>query len=189
MSATGEIIRAYRGFSASMQRQLDSRPGEERVFAYLVMALLIFFVARAPELMQLSAAAATEEISSIALFITNLVGSFFFAPIMLYGLAALSHIVAKGFKGKGRFFEARLALFWSLLVVSPLALLSTIIQTALPLEWLSQGLSIAMFLLFAYVWGSNLSVVERYKSPVWPSFAIILTALGLIFLFRVLIIG
>ncbi len=189
MSATSEIFRAYRGFSASMQRQLASNPGEERVFAYLVMALLIFFVARAPALLKLSAAAATEEISSVALFVTNLVGSFFFAPIMLYGLAALAHLIAKLFKGKGGFFEARLALFWALLLVSPLALLSTIIQTALPIEWLSQGLSIAMFLLFAYVWGSCLAVAEQFKSAVWPALAIILTALGLIFLFRELIIG
>lgn len=184
MTVTREIVRSYRGFGASMQRQIDSNPGEERVLVYLVMACLIFFIARVPGLLELSAAAATAEISSVALFVTNLVGSFFFAPLMLYGLAALSHVVAKIFRGKGSFFHARLGLFWSLLLVSPLALVSTIIQSALPMEWLAQVLSFVMFVLFAYVWASCISVSEKYKSALLTTAAIILTALGLIMLFR-----
>jgi len=184
MSASGEIIRAYRGFGASMQRQMESRPGEERLLAYVVVASLIFFVARVPALLKLSAAAATAEISPIALFVTNLVGSFFFAPLMLYGLAALSHLAAKAFGGHGRGVDARLALFWTLLVISPLALISTIIQIAMPLAWVSQALWLALFLIFAFAWGQALSVAEGYKKPYLAIAAIILTALGLIILFK-----
>ncbi len=183
MSATGEIIRAYRGFGASMQRQIASRPGEERLLAYMVTASLIFFVARVPALIKLSAAAATDEISPIALFVTNLVGSFFFAPLMLYGLAALSHLVAKAFGGSGMATHARLALFWTLLVISPLALVSTILQMVLPMAWVSQALSFALFLIFAIAWGQALAVAEGFKKPYLAIAAIILTAFGVIFLF------
>ena len=187
MSASKEILRAYRGFGASMRRQMATSPGEERLLAYLVIACLIFFVARVPNLLELSAARATDEVSSIAIFVTNLVGSFFFAPLMLYGLAAISHIIARGFAGHGSFFHARLALFWALLVVSPLALLSTVLQTALPFGWLEQVLWLVKFLVFAFAWASCLSEAEGYKSPMLTMSAIILTGFGLTLLFRVLL--
>jgi len=183
MSASGEIIRAYKGFGMSMKRQIESHPGEERLLAYVVTACLIFFVARVPALLKLSVAAATAEVSPIALFITNLVGSFFFAPLMLYGLAALSHLVAKAFGGAGVAAHARLALFWTLLVISPLALISTVLQIALPMAWVSQTLWFALFLVFAIAWGQSLAVAEGFRKPYLTIAAIILTAFGAIFLF------
>ena len=189
MSATREIVKAYRGFGASMRRQIESSPGEERLLVYVVIACLIYFVARVPDLLSLSASQATEEVSSIAVFITNLVGSFFFAPLMLYGLAAMSHIIARAFKGSGSFFNARLALFWALLITAPIALITTIIQTAFPAEWLAQALWMAKFLLFAYVWACCLSVAENYKTPYLTMSAIILTAFLMIFLFRAVLLG
>lgn len=187
MSTSREIVRAYRGFGASMRRQIESAPGEERLLVYVVTACLIFFVARVPKLLEVSAAQATEEVSSTAVFMTNLLGSFFFAPLMLYGLAALSHVFARSFAGKGTFFHARLALFWALLVVSPLALLSTILETAIPLVWLAQVLWLVKFLFFAFVWAVCLSEAEGYKSPLLTMSAIILTVIGLALLFKVLI--
>ena len=44
-------------------------------------------------------------------------------PLMLYVLGSVLHVFAKLLGGKGSFYSARLALFWSLLAVSPLALL------------------------------------------------------------------
>ena len=172
MTASREILRAYRGFGASMQRQIASSPGEERLLVYLIMACFLFFVARVPSLLELSAAAATDEVSGMALFITNLVGSFFFAPLMFYGLAALSHIVAKGFGGTGSFFHARLALFWSLLLLAPLALISTIIQTAFPAVWLANLLSLTLFLYCLFLSGSAMyaktSFMRSIVSPLPP---------------------
>ena len=170
-----------------MRRQIASAPGEERLLAYLVTALLIIFVGRAPELLDLSVARATDEAPAIATISAYLIGWFFFAPLMFYGLAALSHVVARGFSGHGTFFHARLALFWALLVVSPLALLSTIVATALPFEWLEQVLWLVKLLVFAFAWAACLSEAEGYKSPLLTMSAIILTAFGLTLLFRVLI--
>ena len=43
-------------------------------------------------------------------------------PLVMYGVAAITHLVAKMFGGKGSFYTARLALFWTLLAMSPLIL-------------------------------------------------------------------
>ncbi len=189
MSTSAEIIRAYRGFEASMKRRLDEHPGEERLLIYLVIAILLFFVARIPNLLEVSAIQATDEVSSTAIFVTNLVSSFFFAPLLLYGVAALSHIIAKLFGGKGTSYGARLALFWALLVVSPLSLVSTILQQSYAAEWFSTTLLLGMFLLFTYVWGTCLSVAEGFKSRFALILVIILTVFGLTIAFRVFILG
>ena len=161
MSITREILVAYKGFGASMRRQIAANPGEEKLLIYLVMAILILFIARAPNLLEASALAATEEVSSIAIFVVNLVSSFFFAPLLFYGLASLSGLMAKMFGGKGNGYRSRLALFWALLVVSPLALVSAIVQSALPFSWLAPVLSVALFLVFAVAWAANIRVAER----------------------------
>jgi len=189
MSASGEIIRAYRGFGASMKRRLDEHPGEERLLIYLVIAILLFFVARIPNLLEVSAIQATADISIQAIFVTNLVSSFFFAPLMLYLVAALSHLVAKAFGGKGTSYGARLALFWTLLVIAPLSLVSTMLQAAFPADWFSSILLVGLFLFFTFVWGTCLSVSEGFKSRFMTILVIILTVFGLTIAFRIFIIG
>ena len=52
----------------------------------------------------------------------------FIMPLVLYGLAALSRLVAKAFGGQGTPFGARIALFWTVLVVSPLMLLRGLVS-------------------------------------------------------------
>lgn len=187
MSIAGEIIRAYQGPRASMRRRLAAHPGEERLLIYLVVAILLFFVARIPNLLVSSSLQTTEEISGSAIFVTNLVASFFFAPLLFYGIASVSRIVSKIFGGSGNGYASRLALFWSLLVVSPFSLLSTILQSAIPVLWLSTTLPVVMFLLFAFVWGACLSIAEGFKSPYLTTSAIILTFFCVIIAFRVFI--
>ncbi|HIP22506.1 MAG TPA: hypothetical protein EYG79_02750 [Rhodobacteraceae bacterium] len=172
-----------------MKRRLVEHPGEERLLIFLVVAILLFFVARIPNLLASSTAQATEEISNTAIFITNLVSSFFFAPLLFYGMASVSRIISKLFGGTGNGYSTRLALFWALLVVSPLALLSTILQSLFPVLWLATALPVVMFLLFAFVWGACLSVAEGFRSPYLPSVAIVLTVFAVTIVFRVFIIG
>src|SRR5690606_38235617 len=52
-----------------------------------------------------------------------LMGWLFIMPLALYGLAALSHMVAMLMGGRATWWEARMALFWALLAASPLWLL------------------------------------------------------------------
>lgn len=172
-----------------MQRQLDKHPGEEKLLVYLVVAILLFFVARIPNLLEAANLQATEDISNTAIFVTNLVSSFFFAPLLFYGLAAVSRIIARFFGGRGSGYSARLALFWALLVISPLALVSTILQLLIPVLWLATALPIVMFLLFAFVWGACLSVAEGFKSQYLSIWFIILAAFVLTIFFMFFLTG
>ncbi len=57
-----------------------------------------------------------------------LMATLFLLPPLAYLLAAISHLVARAFGGKGTGYGARVALFWSLLAVSPLMLLQGLVR-------------------------------------------------------------
>ena len=83
-------------------------------------------------------------------------------PLALYGIAGLSHLVARALGGQGAFFGARLALFWALVAAAPAWLLY-----GLTAGMIGSGpaLSIVGFLAFAaflFVWLSGWVEVE------WP---------------------
>ena len=76
-----------------------------------------------------------------------------------YLLAALGHLVARAFGGMGSHNGARLALFWSLLVISPAMLVQGLLQGMAGQAGHLPGLAVgAGFLIF---WGSALHEVER----------------------------
>ena len=84
----------------------------------------------------------------------------FIAPLMFYLIAALSHLVAKLFKGQGDWFGARLALFWAFLAASPLMLLN-----GLTAGFVGQGPALTLvgfvwFMAFLWIWLSSLKTAE-----------------------------
>ncbi len=179
MTVFGEIVASYRNPRAAMQRQIDLVKGEERLLIYVVLATLLLVVARFPALLQLANAAAEGEKTPMAIIAGNLTGSLFFGPLLLYALAAISHLVAKGFKGQGGFFGARLALFWALLASAPLALLSTAAYAVAPLPLVGQVGSLLAFLGFGLFWSVNLSLAERFRSFIPMFILVILIVAGL----------
>ena len=52
----------------------------------------------------------------------HLFGYLFVAPLLFYGLAALLHLAARAFGGRGGYLGARSALFWAALLGGPIAL-------------------------------------------------------------------
>lgn len=122
MGVTLEILRSWRSPGRSVRRQLAAGGGEPRALAYLMGACGLIFVAQWPRLAREAHLDPTVPLD--ARVGAALLGWVFFAPLIFYGLAALSHLVARAFGGRGTWFGARLALFWSLLVSAPLWLLS-----------------------------------------------------------------
>ncbi len=57
-----------------------------------------------------------------------LMATLFLLPPLAYALAAISHLVARALGGRGTGYGARMALFWSLLAVSPLMLLQGLVR-------------------------------------------------------------
>lgn len=121
MSTTGDIIQSYRRPRAVIRDQLTRGIREDYVLYILLMACGIIFVSRWPELSR--AAHLDPSIPLSARLWAAGLGWIFFAPLFFYAIAWISYLIARIMGGQGSAYGARLALFWSLLVVSPIWLL------------------------------------------------------------------
>ena len=150
MTLLGDIVSAYRGFGPSMRKQLAPEAREEKMLLYVMLATLIFFAARIPSLLDVAKNTSDAELTMTNIIGANFATSIFFGPLMLYGIAALSHLIAKPFGGKATFQEARLAFFWTLLVISPIVLLSVVLRAFIPApEFVAIG-NMAVLVVFIY---------------------------------------
>lgn len=120
MSITAEIVRTYRAPGAAVRDQLARGKREDRALLVLMLACALIFVAQWP---RLSREAHLTERPLDMLMGGALMGWLLVAPLLLYGLAALSIAVVRmaGFRVEP--FAARFALFWALLAAAPLWLL------------------------------------------------------------------
>ena len=84
----------------------------------------------------------------------------FIAPLMFYLIAALSHLVARLFKGKGDWFGARLALFWAFLAASPLMLLNGLTAGVVGPGAALTLVGFVWFIAFMVIWLVSLKVAE-----------------------------
>jgi len=158
MSVVLDIVAAYRRPGPVFRRRLGDTPREDRALATLVVACLLIFVAQWPRLQRL-AIETDQELQPLvggALF-----GWLFVMPLIAYALGTLSHLVARLFGGRGTGFGARFALFWALLVASPLWLLWGMVA-----GFIGQGAQMALVgavALGAFLvhWSLNLWTAER----------------------------
>lgn len=160
MALTTEIVRTYRSPRTVIRRLLAGGQREDRAIAWVMGACLIIFVGQWPRL-QREALMDPEGAPLDARIGAALFAWLFLAPLILYGLAALSHIVARLVGGRGTWWGARAALFWSLLATSPLFLLQGLVA-----GFLGEGpeltiASAATTLAFFWIWGVSLREAER----------------------------
>ena len=165
MAVTTDILRTWRGPRKVMREHLAAGPREDRAIAYLMAACLLIFVAQWPRLSRLAAGfdlppgAEVPEMTRLLSY--ELLAWLMVWPLMLYGLAAVSHILARALGGQGTFYTARLALFWSLLATTPLLLLYGLMAGFLgPVAGtrLVGGIWVAAF---AVIWFQSLREAER----------------------------
>lgn len=160
MALTRDIARSYRAPRAVMRRLLDAGQREDRAIAFLMGACFVIFVAQWPRLRR-DAMLTPDAPPFDAQVGGALFAWLFLAPLMFYGIAALSHIVARLLGGRGSWYGARLALFWTLLAVSPLMLLQGMVAGLLGpgVELQITGAGVA--LAFVAIWGISLAEAER----------------------------
>lgn len=187
MTLSGQVFNAYRGFGKSMHAQMALNPREEKLLFYVVLASLLGFVSQVPSILTEVATTTNTEMTITNQIGTKFATSMFFGPLMYYGLAALAHVIAKMFGGKGSFTDARLAFFWSLLVFSPMLLLLAALRVVFPVpEVTIIGLIVASG-LFVYCFGTCLSIAEKFPTP-YLTIASIIGIVGVLFAFaRVLL--
>ncbi|MFN3955884.1 MAG: YIP1 family protein [Pararhodobacter sp.] len=121
MALSSDILRSYRSPRAVLRALLARDRREARALFYLLLACALVFVAQWPRLAReahLSDAIPLQGLMAGALF-----GWLFIAPLFLYGIGSLLGLVLRLAQPGVDGFAVRLALFWALLVVSPLVLL------------------------------------------------------------------
>ena len=157
MSVTRDITRAWARPRTVMAEHLARGAHEDRAFIFLFIACVLVFVAQLP---RLSREAFLTGGDLMVLMGGTLMAWVFVAPLLLYGVAAVSHLIARLVGGRGTWFGARLALFWSLLAASPAMLLHGLTAGFI-------GPSAALTLVglitvggFGWIWLNSLIVAE-----------------------------
>ncbi len=159
MSVTLDIARTYRAPREVLRRRLSGGQREDRALAIVMAACVLIFIAQWPRLSR--EAYLNPEIELNALMAGALLGWVFFAPLALYGIAAVSHVLARLVGGKGTWHGARMALFWALLAAAPMWLLSGLVAGFVgpgPALSITGFAALAAFLVF---WGAGLMEVEQ----------------------------
>ena len=121
MSVTNDIVASWRNPGKATLRHLSRGRSEAFAFALLVVFLILAFVARWPTAARVSAL--QPEVPVFPQLMAAGLATLATIPVW-YGLAALSRLAAGAMGGSGSWYGARIALFWSLVAVSPLVLLT-----------------------------------------------------------------
>lgn len=122
MSVTLDILRSYSAPRRTLRRRIRATGREAQALAVLMAGCAVMFVAQWPV-----AARMAHEDGSIPLDARlggALMGWVIIAPLAFYALAALAHLAARVFGGRGDWLGARAATFWALLASGPLWLLN-----------------------------------------------------------------
>jgi hypothetical protein len=159
MAITTDIVESYRRPRAVLRRHLADGGQEGRALAVLMGACLLMFVAQWP--VAARQAHLDPSIPLDARMGGALMAMIFMVPLLAYAVAALSHLVARALGGRGSFLAARMALFWSLLTVSPLMLLQGLVHgLAGPGPGLTL-LGLGVLAVFLILWINGLIEAER----------------------------
>lgn len=157
MSVTNDIVASWRNPGKATLRHLSRGRSEAFAFALLVVFLILAFVARWPTAARVSAL--QPEVPVFPQLMAAGLATLATIPVW-YGLAALSRLAAGAMGGSGSWYGARIALFWSLVAVSPLVLLTGLVAGMIgPGTQLSLVGSIT-FVAFLIHWLLALKAVE-----------------------------
>lgn len=161
MTVTRNITATYRGPGRVVSSLLSMGQREDRALAYLMAGCAVVFIAQMPRLAR--EAHLTGEDLNMMMGAT-LMAWIFIAPLVLYCVAAVSHLIAKLFKGRGTPYGARLALFWALLAASPLMLLNGLVAGFIGPGIELQVVGFLWFAFFTWFWLSGLITAERSEA-------------------------
>ena len=178
----GHIVHALGGLRPSWDRQLQMRFGEERLLFYVMFACFIGFVTGLPSTLRVAQTLPPEE--DVRIFVAGqFVAVLIFGSLFLYGVAGLSHLISRrAFGGMGSYFKARLALFWSLVLGTPLLLVQAIVSLVLGPSGYGDIASMfggLVFLIWAWIWLSFLSFAEgfaRQKVMIFAAAIVVIVA-------------
>jgi len=163
MALTNDIVASYRTPRRVIRRLLAAGVREDRALFYLMLACGLIFVAQWPRLSR--QAALDDSVPLEALLGGALMGWLFVAPLALYLLAGLSRLLARLVGGRGSWYSARLALFWSLLAAAPLWLFNGLVAGLVGPGPALTATGFAALAAFLAIWIASLTETERPETP------------------------
>lgn len=116
----------YRRPRAVVSRHLGGGPREDRALLYAMLGCGLVFVGQWPKLAR--DAHLNPEVDLDMAIGGALLGWLCFMPLILYALAWLFHLVARGMGGHSTAARARLATFWAFLAAAPMWMFSGLAQ-------------------------------------------------------------
>ena len=153
MPVTSDIVATYRGPRKVMRRLIDLGRREDRALAFVMGFAVIAFVAQLPRLSRV----AHLEGSDLSMMMGGaLMGTVFILPLMLYVIAVAGQGVARLFGARVTGYNARLALFWSLLATTPVLLFHGLVAGFIGPGPAQFGVGLIWFALFFWFWISGL---------------------------------
>ena len=195
MSLTGRIFAAWGNPRREMRAQMNAGDIDGRALTYVLIAGILLSIAELPEAVLrggLTDDPASEPVAVTlaARFFQVALGALMLALVGLV-VAPLSRLAARAFGGVGSWATTRLALFWSLLTATPLALMSAVLLTGgivSGLRWLVEASFIAglmMLLMLLHVWSASLAEAEGFRRS-WPVAIVIALVFGALYLLLIL---
>jgi len=158
MPVTADIMATYAGPGRVLRRLLTGPAREDRALVILMVGCLVMFIAQMPRLSR-EAYLSGQELNM--LLGGALLGWLFIAPLALYLLAGLTHLLGRAMGGQGDGYGARLALFWALLAASPLVLLHGLVAGFIGAGPGLQVVGAVWLLAFLWFWMAGLRQVQR----------------------------
>lgn len=163
MSVSRDMFRTWRHPRLVMRELLDMGRREDRALAFLMAGCVITFVAQWPRL-QREAFISGEDFTQLMSY--DLLAWIFMWPLAFYGIAALAHLIAKIFRGKGTFYTARLSLFWTLLSTTPIMLFYGLLTGLNGNVAATQIVGGIWLVAFVGIWGATLIEAEKEGADV-----------------------
>lgn len=159
MSVTLDMLRAWRDPRGVLRARLAHGVREDRALATVMGASFLIFVAQWPRMSR--EAYLDPSVPLDARMGGALLGIVFLLPLMLYVVAAASHLLAKAVGGRGTWFGARLALFWAMLATAPAMLFHGLIAGFVGPGAASSVVGLLVLAGFLYLWVNMLIEAER----------------------------
>lgn len=158
MAVTADIVESWRRPRAVLRRHLERGRSEPFAFSLLVLFLILALIARYPAAARVTTLDPAIPVSPQIL--GTAMGLLATIPF-LYGLAALSHLVARACGGQGSWYGARLALFWGLVAAAPFVLLAGIVAGLIGPGPQLTATGAVTFAAFLFQWIMALTEAER----------------------------
>ncbi len=168
-----------------MRKQLDRNPGEEGLLALLVFGCFVVFLSFLPRLFATDLSQSPDQ-SIVAGIIMWFFVVMFFLPLLMYGVAWISHFVAKAFGATNSNKQARHALFWGLAVLSPVLILKAMLSSAFIQiggdfgQNMLNALNIILAFAILRIWGAMLAEAKNFSSAWRVSGVILVITVGIL---------